>query len=55
MTLKELAENMVEATRIYISFFKKTPDMTNESDVKELLCILEDVNYLKHNIKNRQE
>ncbi len=55
MTIQKTAMTLVRATGIFEDFFGKKPDMTNLSDVKELLAIQMDVCYAMQNLEMRNE
>ena len=55
MTIQKTAMTLVRATGIFEDFFGKKPDMTNLSDVMELLAIQMDVCYAMQNLEMRNE
>lgn len=55
MTIQKTAMTLIRATEIFEDFFGKKPDMTNISDVKEILAIQMDVCYTMQNLETRLE
>ena len=51
--IDNMARDIVAATSLFKDFFGRNPEMTDISDVKELLAIGLDVNYARQRLEER--